>query len=297
MNNLNPLVSIAIPCYNHGKFVQQAIQSVIDQDYQNIEFIIIDDGSQDNSVQKIQEMIPLCKNRFKRFEFKYRSNKGLCSTLNEILEWCMGEYFASLASDDIIMSYKTSIQVNYLNQNPHILGVFGGVQIITSSGKLVNKIIKNNSIYNFEDIFLHNHNLPAATQLLRLNSIKKVGRYKHNFLIEDWYMWLKLTNNGENLAYISQIFACYRQHDQNFSSSLNIMHVERLKIVELYHFHKKYKLAKASVFLAAFHENLNYDILKALSLLITAIKIDWLVFLRPKKLRKIFFILASKYIT
>jgi len=57
MTEQQPLVSIVIPCYNHAQFVQETIQSVIDQDYENIELIIIDDGSNDNSVEVIQEMI------------------------------------------------------------------------------------------------------------------------------------------------------------------------------------------------------------------------------------------------
>ena len=56
-NNEKPLVSVVIPCYNHEKFVQDCIQSVIDQTYENIELIIIDDGSKDSSVDKIKGMI------------------------------------------------------------------------------------------------------------------------------------------------------------------------------------------------------------------------------------------------
>ncbi|MCD2506173.1 glycosyltransferase family A protein, partial [Staphylococcus aureus] len=73
---------------------------MIDQDYENIELIIIDDGSKDNSVIKIQEMVECCKQRFTRFEFRSRANIGLSATLNEALEWCEGEYFSALASDD-----------------------------------------------------------------------------------------------------------------------------------------------------------------------------------------------------
>ena len=69
MNQSNqPLVSVVIPCYNHENFVQDCIQSVIDQTYDNIELIIIDDGSKDNSVDKIKEMIGLCEKRFTNFE-------------------------------------------------------------------------------------------------------------------------------------------------------------------------------------------------------------------------------------
>ena len=93
--NNQPLVSVVIPCYNHEQFVQDSIQSVIDQTYRNIELIIIDDGSKDGSVEKIQEMVDICEQRFTRFEFRSRPNKGLSSTLNEALEWCKGKYFSA----------------------------------------------------------------------------------------------------------------------------------------------------------------------------------------------------------
>ena len=105
-NNNQPLVSVVIACYNHENFVQDCVQSIIDQTYENIELIIIDDGSKDGSVEKIQEMIPACKQRFVRFEFRYRPNKGLSATLNEALEWCEGTYFSPIASDDILLIKK-----------------------------------------------------------------------------------------------------------------------------------------------------------------------------------------------
>lgn len=80
-NEDQPLVSVVIPCYNHEQFVQEAIQSVIDQDYTNIELLIIDDGSKDSSAEKIEKLIAVCKQRFNRFEFKSRANKGISATL------------------------------------------------------------------------------------------------------------------------------------------------------------------------------------------------------------------------
>ena len=115
MNQSNqPLVSVVIPCYNHENFVQDSIQSVINQTYQNIELIIIDDGSKDGSVEKIQEMIPACQERFVRFEFRYRPNKGLSATLNEALEWCEGDFVSFLSSDDYYHKDKIFFQANYL---------------------------------------------------------------------------------------------------------------------------------------------------------------------------------------
>ena len=142
MNKQKPLVSVVIPCYNHEKFVQDCIQSVINQTYENIELIIIDDGSKDGSVEKIQEMIPICKQRFIRFEFRYRPNKGLSATLNEALEWCHGKYFSAIASDDMLLAEKLMVQVPILEADDACKGVFGNMILINDQNEECGEIIK-----------------------------------------------------------------------------------------------------------------------------------------------------------
>lgn len=147
-----PLVSVAIPCYNHEKFVQQAIQSVIDQDYKNIELLIIDDGSKDSSIQKIKDMIPSCEKRFVRFDFKTRENKGLSETLNEIVSMSNGIYFSVLASDDIIKSDKISSLVEALESSGERCCVaFGDASFINDSGEIISiesKSLRYNKLKN-----------------------------------------------------------------------------------------------------------------------------------------------------
>ncbi|MEX3718054.1 glycosyltransferase family 2 protein [Acinetobacter baumannii] len=142
--NKQPLVSIVIPCYNHANFVQDCIQSVIAQTYQNIELIIIDDGSKDGSVEKIQEFIGECEKRFVRFEFRNRPNKGLSATLNEALEWCQGEYFSAIASDDMMLNDKIEIQIDFLKNSidSTIVGVFGGYNLIDDTDAIIKTILK-----------------------------------------------------------------------------------------------------------------------------------------------------------
>ena len=106
-------VSVIVPVYNAEKAIERCIRSILDQEYQDIECIAVDDGSKDGSVEKIQEMIPTCQKRFIRFEFRYRPNKGLSATLNEALEWCEGEYYAGFASDDIMLVSRIEKQVNF----------------------------------------------------------------------------------------------------------------------------------------------------------------------------------------
>ena len=246
MTKRQPLVSIVIPCYNHAQFVQETIQSVIDQDYENIELIIIDDGSKDNSVDVIQEMIPACEERFVRFEFRYRPNKGLCATLNEALEWCEGEYFSPIASDDVFFKNKTSVQVEFLKNNPCCSGVFGSVKILNNKE---NTIRLPDKIFNFNDIFLHKHKFYACTQLLVTEDVKKVNGYDEDLIIEDWSMWLKLSFEGRSLACTKQLYGQYRHHDGNTIKKIELMHEGCLKVLDKYISHKLYKKAKSKLYL------------------------------------------------
>ena len=118
INKKNPLVSVVVPCYNHERYVKECIQSIIDQSYKNIELIVIDDGSKDASVAVIEGLRGACEERFTRFEFSARENRGLCNTLNQALDWCQGEYFAAIASDDQWLPFKTEKQVEYLEEHP-----------------------------------------------------------------------------------------------------------------------------------------------------------------------------------
>ena len=250
-----PLVSVVIPCYNHENFVQECIQSIIDQDYQNIELIIIDDGSKDNSVQKIEEMREVCEKRFVRFEIRHRPNKGLCKTLNEGIEWTTGKYLCSVASDDIWMSHKVMVQVQYLEENKESIGVFGGIKLIDTAGNITTSVSRDHQKFNFNDIFLHKHLLPAPTGLCHRDKIVNVGGYDENLAIEDWSMWLKLTKCGGSLDFLDEYFAFYRRHDDNLSSKIDVMHNGRISIIELYKEHPKYKHALFNAYMQSSMES------------------------------------------
>lgn len=210
------LVSIVIACYNHEKFVQDSIKSIIDQTYQNIELIIIDDGSKDNSVEQIQKMIPKCKERFVRFEFRHRPNKGLSATLNEALDWCEGEFYSPFASDDIMLPLKTEIQVNYLRNNVNDLLILGGREIIDENNRLIGKSEFNEiKSYTFEQIIMQKYTIYAPTLMARLSIIKNI-RYDPTLAIEDWYMWLKISKIN-NINVLPNILIKYRWGSHNSS--------------------------------------------------------------------------------
>lgn len=239
MQSSQPLVSVVIPCYNHEEFVQDAIKSVIDQTYNNMELIIIDDGSEDSSVAKIEEMIELCERRFTRFEFRSRANIGLSATLNEALEWCHGKYFSALASDDQMLPNKTEIQVEYLEKHDDVQAVMSSVNWINSDNEIISERKSPYKEYGFEDIFLSKQSLYACTQLSRLESIRSIGGYKEGCPIEDWYMWLKLSELGR-IARLEDTLVNYRLHDDNTIKKGEIIYNGMIEVADEYKRHPLY---------------------------------------------------------
>lgn len=254
-----PLVSVVIPCYNHENFVQDCIQSVINQTYQNIELIIIDDGSKDESVKKIQKLVNQCKERFIRFEFKNRSNKGLCTTLNEALEWCQGEYYSVIASDDMIEKDKIDIQVNYLNKHPEIVALYGSIKSINHENKL-RKIFKvKNELVDFKKILTGNYTLYAPTQITKLAAVNLVGKYSTDTKLEDLDILLKLTHMGWNVMCIDNILASYRDHDKNTTKNQILIFNERVKLINKYQESEFYAQAVIALELDKLNYYLWYD--------------------------------------
>ncbi|WP_165914236.1 glycosyltransferase [Pseudomonas sp. IC_126] len=270
----NPLVSIVIPCYNHAQFVQESIQSVIDQDYENIELIIIDDGSKDSSVEAINEIISVCNERFARFEFRHRPNKGLCATLNEALEWCEGEYLSCIASDDVMYEDKVSQQVAFLERNPACEALFGAMEIIDRNSVSEKVIGKGYAEYSFKEVFLHESFLPAPSQMLRTESLKSIGGYDESLLIEDWHMWLKLLEKGGYFVNTGKLVVKYRRHEENFSKKTDKMWSGINQILTKYKSHPLYNRALSGAMLTHACDIQTFSKAQSFSWLINALSVD-----------------------
>lgn len=266
-----PLVSIAIPSFNHAKYVSECICSVIDQKYENIELLIIDDGSSDDSVELIKEIIPACKKRFTRFEFRARENKGLSVTLNEAIEWAEGKYFSAIASDDRLLLDKTSILVKHIENDSSIAGIFGGCQLIDDTGTITGYLNPPQKTCLFDDVLLMKCPIITPTQLLSLKCLKDVGGYPAGLYIEDWYMWLRLAEKGYVLKVIDHELVQYRQHDTNTSKNIIKMLEGRKQVLTLFAGHDKHALSYATIFILTANELVQTQRSDAFKLLFEAV--------------------------
>ncbi len=122
-------VSVIIASYNHGKFVGEAIESVLSQDYQDFEIVMTDDGSTDESVAEIGKFQDP---RIKFFSFS--ANRGACTALRNCLENADGRYIAVLNSDDVFLPGKLTKQVQFLDTHPDVGAVFGHATMVDAEG-------------------------------------------------------------------------------------------------------------------------------------------------------------------
>lgn len=136
-----PRVSVIIPSYNHEKYIGQAIQSVLDQTYQDFEIVITDDGSTDDTVNEIKKF----KDHSIRL-FIFEKNQGASVAVAKCISEAQGEYIAILNSDDIFLPPKLEKQVRFLDEHPEVWAVFGYPQIIDEDGNDFTDV--NYSYYN-----------------------------------------------------------------------------------------------------------------------------------------------------
>ena len=116
--------------------MQDTLQSILNQTYKNIELIVIDDGSSDNTWQKIEELQTQCEKRFVRVIMQTKENEGTCATLNKMLDLAQGEFIYLIASDDIAKPQAIEKEVAFLESHNDYALVVGDDELIDSQGKI-----------------------------------------------------------------------------------------------------------------------------------------------------------------
>lgn len=252
-SKLDKLVSVIIPSYNHEKYIQEAIKSVINQTYKNIELLVMDDGSKDSTWQKICEMKPESKERFTQIHFETKENEGVSKTLQKLLNIATGDYIYYFSSDDIMKPEAIEILIKFLESHPkHVLAV-GNDDLTDTEGKPCYWDKKRNIVYDkqkavyytFADFlqkdchfkftskkfgtygsFYYQNYMPNG-YLVRKSALKKIKPYTPEAPLEDYFLMLQLSKYGK-MKYIDKILFSYRIHDSNtFSQTEKMKEMER----------------------------------------------------------------------
>ncbi len=202
----NPLISVMMPTYNNGKYIKQAIDSIYIQNYENMEIIVVDDGSTDNTKEIVKS--------YKDIKYFYTEHGGISHARNIALENSEGEYIAFCDSDDYWLPGKISAQMQYFKENPNSEIVFTKYEVFFENENLkVNKRAMHEK--EIEDSF--KQYLPST--LLKKELFEKYGNFDEKFSgIEDCEFIYRITMKGININhYIDKNFYMRRIHGNNIT--------------------------------------------------------------------------------
>jgi len=203
---LNKLISVILPVYNGEDFLDEAINSILNQIYRNFELIIINDSSTDSSESIILKYADIDK---RIVPIRNESNKGLIFSLNKALTKAKGKYIARMDQDDISLPDRLKIQYNYLSLH-HDIDLCGSwIQVFSKDINYIHKYpVEDKEI---KSKFLFENPIAHPSVMFRKKSIKKYKNYKD---IEDYATWLL---NSHRLKYhnIDRVLLNYRYHESN----------------------------------------------------------------------------------
>jgi glycosyltransferase involved in cell wall biosynthesis len=211
-----PLVSVIAVCYNHAKYVEEALSSVLSQTYRNIELIIIDACSQDNSVSVIESWI---KNNGVDCTFERRkSPHNISQNLNFGIKASHGEFIQILATDDILKKNKLRDQIEVLQNEPQYSAIFSNAEIIDENSVLtgatyqapekLSVAFENDS---FGELVTRGCFVIPHSMLIRQEVYSRIGLYDESLVIEDWDFYLRFFKSGEKMLYQKDPLVFYRK--------------------------------------------------------------------------------------
>jgi CMP-N-acetylneuraminic acid synthetase len=226
MNNHSPLVTVYITNYNYGKYIREAIESVLHQTLQEFELLIIDDGSTDNSKEVIEEYA-----QDNRVSIIYQKNRGLNVTNNVALKASLGKYIIRLDADDYLERTALETMSKVLESDSELGLIFPNYYIVDSEGNAVSEIQRHDfsSEVNLLDQPAH-----GACTMIRTDFLNEVGGYDENYTCQDGYeLWVKFINKFK-VTNINQTLFSYRRHSNNLTNNESKILGTRSRIKEAY---------------------------------------------------------------
>jgi glycosyltransferase involved in cell wall biosynthesis len=205
-----PAVSVVMSVHNGQKYLRDAVESILNQTFRNFEFIVIDDGSTDNSKEILEEYA--AKDR--RIRLISRENRGITKSLNEGSALARGEFIAHMDADDVSLPERLVKQVAHLEKNQICVAVGGQALRIDCDGDPINvwevpishETVDSHHITGGVGGMIH----PAVT--IRLNALTDIGGYDERLSASsDLDLWLRLAEVGE-LTNLPDVVLKYRVH-------------------------------------------------------------------------------------
>lgn len=212
----NPLVSIIIPVYNGSNYLKEAIESALNQTYNNIEIIVVNDGSCDDG-----ETEAIANSYGNQIRYFVKKNGGVSSALNLGIEKMKGDYFSWLSHDDLYKPEKIELEVKNIYDNSTI--VMCDSIFCDSSSKILKRRLKKwkmgllSSDMVFKMIY-SGHSIAGCSLLIPKTAFKQVGLFNENYkYMQDMDMWYRMLLADYKFFVISEKLSITRIHPQQFT--------------------------------------------------------------------------------
>ncbi|WP_258101663.1 glycosyltransferase family 2 protein [Marinoscillum pacificum] len=230
-----PLISVIIPTYNRERYILEAVNSVLSQTYGNIELIVVDDGSTDQTKELIGSV------RDPRLDYYRIDHIGHISSVRNIgLERCGGEYIAFLDSDDVWKRDKLAKQLNYLNQT-EANAVISSYDILDSDETIETKLInpesnQNGSQYILQNLLMNTISIYISTALIHCSVLKDVKGFSTTTSISEVDFIGRILVHHKTVVYLDSLVTI-RKHQANISSQTTILNLfkEKFKMIDDLH--------------------------------------------------------------
>lgn len=217
------MVSIIIPCYNHEKYIESCLESLCEQTYKDIELIVCDDCSEDNSFELIKKWEPKLKERFSNVILERNTmNLGICKTLNKMIAQSKGEYIKDLASDDMLLPNAIADLLDAVDDSDIY---FSNVAVMPEETKYNNYDLKSYNLvyktrpidgYNLTGILCGQNYISAAGVMIPRKTFENYGLYDESYCLEDFEYWLRVSVEGK-FKYIDSVTTLYRDNNNSLS--------------------------------------------------------------------------------
>lgn len=231
-----PRLTIITPSFNQGHFLEETILSVLNQNYPNLEYIIIDGGSTDNSVEIIKKYAD------KLAYWVSEKDRGQTHAINKGLEQATGEWVAYLNSDDLYTAGALE-KITHLLRDPQVYWIAGECSIINNKGDFIREIkpfIPGNLFgWLIRPFFKADEKCPEIPQqsaFWRRELNTKLGSFNEEFhFCMDFELWVRFFSNGYRPVEVQDVLSCFRYHETSKTISQNTrFQNEDFKVISLY---------------------------------------------------------------
>ncbi len=219
------MVSVVIPDYNHARYIADAIRSVLGQDYQNYEIIVVDDGSTDNSREVVAQF-------GERVRYIYQENRGLSAARNTGIKAARGDYIGVLDADDMYQPSFMSRLVGLLEDDPEAEAAYCGYRFVDDAKFPLYQIeARNVASERLFRVLAEGNFLVPESMLVRRRCYQAVGEFDESLrAVEDLDMWLRITRRYKVIG-TTDILTHHRVLSGSMSTDPKRQTVNRLMVI------------------------------------------------------------------